>query len=504
MSSMAVPLQVAHQGEVQDADGPVTGTLEFVFELFDAASEGNEVWSETRDVDVVDGNYAVLLGSVTAIDSVLFVEPALWLQITIEGGDPLLPRQPIASAPYAIVAGTAENVSGGTVDASSIAVNGLSVVNSTGQWVGPSGSVDWSAITGAPSDADTLGGLSCADGDRAVWSDSSQLWECGSATVTLDRLDTSVATSGQVLTYDGAQTAWEDPVIAANSPCSLTTLNEPLSYAEVDCGGIPVFMRTWRSFSQVDAGGNHACGINSSGLVQCWGANTSNQSTPPGGTFTQVSAGYDHACAISTSGSVQCWGDNASNQSTPPGGAFTQVSAGWYHTCGIDSGGSVQCWGQDNNGQSTPPAGAFTQVSAGKFHTCGIGSAGSVQCWGYNAQGQSTEPAGTFTQVSAGDYHTCGINSGGSVQCWGGYGYGEASPPSGAFTQVSAGSNHTCGIDSSGSVQCWGDNTYNQSTPPQGTFTEVSAGSDHTCGTIQSGGLVICWGSNAQGQTSPP
>ena len=215
-SVLAVPLQVAHQGQIQDADGPVTDTLEFVFALFDAASDGDEVWSETRDIDVVDGNYAVLLGSVTAIDSVLFTEPALWLQITIEGGEALLPRQPIASAPYAIVAGTAENVSGGTVDASSIAVNGLSVVNSTGQWVGPAGSIDWSAITGAPADADTLGGLSCADGDRAVWNDGLSLWECGSATVTLDRLDTAAATTGQILTYDGADAAW------ASTPPAIT------------------------------------------------------------------------------------------------------------------------------------------------------------------------------------------------------------------------------------------------------------------------------------------
>ena len=182
-AAFAVPLQVAHQGELSDVDGPITDSLSMTFRLFDTESGGNEVWSEVRTVDIVQGHYVVLLGGAAQsnpIEDVLFQEPALFLEITVESDDPLLPRQPVASAPYAIVAGTAENLSGGTVDASSIAVNGLPVVNGTGQWVGPAGSVDWSAIAGAPADADTLGGLSCADGSVAKYVSSSGLWACGS------------------------------------------------------------------------------------------------------------------------------------------------------------------------------------------------------------------------------------------------------------------------------------------------------------------------------------
>ena len=462
-SALAVPMQLAHQGYLSDADGQaITGSVVITFSLWDEAEDGAQVWTEARTVDVVDGVYSTLLGSETPIAEVLRQEPALWLQLQING-EPLLPRHPVASAPNAIVADTAINIDGGTVNASSVSIGGSEVINASGSWTGGAGSIEWSSVEGAP---DTLGGLSCADGDRAVWNDSNQLWECGSATVTLDRLDTATATSGQVLTYDGGQTAWEDPVLAANSPCSLTTLNEPLNYAEVDCGGTPVFMRTWRPFAQVDVGGNHTCGLASSGSVQCWGANSDGQSTQPGGMFTQVSAGYVHTCGIESSGSVQCWGDDSYGQATPPQGTFSQVSAGSNHTCGIESSGSVQCWGADSAGQSTPPAGTFTQVSAGFLYACGIDSAGSVQCWGYNAQGQSTEPAGTFAQVSAGDYHTCGINSSGSVQCWGSDSDGRSTPPGGTFTQVSAGQGHNCGLDSAGSVQCWGSNSFGQSTPP--------------------------------------
>lgn len=125
--AQAVPLQLAHQGTLTDASGPVTDTVDMTFRLFDDATSGSEVWSETRTIDVVGGNYSVILGSgaqSSPIESVLVAEPSLWLEITVGTGSPLLPRQQLASTPYAIAAHTAENVSGGTVDASSISVNG--------------------------------------------------------------------------------------------------------------------------------------------------------------------------------------------------------------------------------------------------------------------------------------------------------------------------------------------------------------------------------------------
>ena len=176
--ALAVPLTVAHQGEVEDVSGPVTATLEFTFALYDAATGGNDVWSETRDVDIVDGDYSILLGTDTAIDSVLFAEPALYLQITVEGGDPLLPRQELAAAPYAVVADTAVNVDGGTVNASSITVNGSAVIDSGGNWAGAANSIPWSAVDGVPADEDTLAGLSCADQSLARWDDSGSQWVC--------------------------------------------------------------------------------------------------------------------------------------------------------------------------------------------------------------------------------------------------------------------------------------------------------------------------------------
>ena len=185
VAASAVPLQIAHQGELADGAGPVTDSVEVTFELFSAEAGGTAVWSEVRDVDVVEGHYAVLLGSSAQsdpIEDVLLQEPDLYLQLTIDGA-PLLPRQQVGSTPYAIAAHTAENLSGGSVDASSLAVNGAEVVDSGGTWTGAAGSIPWSALDGVPSDADTLGGLSCADGLVAKWDAGSSLWACASDTV---------------------------------------------------------------------------------------------------------------------------------------------------------------------------------------------------------------------------------------------------------------------------------------------------------------------------------
>ena len=373
--------------------------------------------------------------------------------------------------------------------------------------------LDWSGLTGVPidfldgDDADTLAalGVLCNDGDRPAWDSTLSDWTCAPEQVDLDRLDSSAATSGQVLTYDGTNVAWEDPAAPTNSPCTLTLLDEPSSYAEVACGATQLFLRTSMSFSQISSSGsNHTCGVRSNGTVLCWGQGTYGETTPPAGTFTQVSAGNIFTCGVSTSGSVLCWGTNSSGQSTPPAGTFTQVSAGGTHACAVSTSGSVQCWGNNSFGQSTPPAGTFTQVSAGQGFTCGVTSGGLAQCWGTNSAGQSTPPAGTYFQVSAGSNYACGLRTNGSVRCWGVLGNGGATPLSGTFVQVGVGTAHTCGLRASGLVQCWGQNASGETNPQPGTFFQISAGSSTTCGLRRANGPVACWGSNSIGQSSPP
>src|SRR4051812_49131332 len=135
-ASAQAPQKLGYQGRLLDASGaPVNGVVAMKFELFDLATAGASTgWSETQSVAVADGYYAVVLGDTTPVPSSALGGPDRFLEITA-GGSVLSPRQRVESVPYAI---SAMNVGGGTVDATSIAVNGSPVVNGSGKWVGAS------------------------------------------------------------------------------------------------------------------------------------------------------------------------------------------------------------------------------------------------------------------------------------------------------------------------------------------------------------------------------
>ena len=263
----------------------------------------------------------------------------------------------------------------------------------------------------------------------------------------------------------------------------------------------------------LSAGWFHTCTLESGSII-CWGADEYNQSTPLTGTgFTEVSAGGYHACALRSNGTVSCWGNNGEGgapavQNAPGGNTFVQVSSGANHTCALVSNGTIACWGYDGYGQApairTAPAGTtFTQVSAGGYHTCGRVSNGTIMCWGRNDNGQIDVPAGSsFVEVRGGAFHTCARRIDGTLTCWGANNLGQTVAPSGnTYVQATGGGFHTCGLKSDGNISCSGSNNYGQSTPPAAApFAQVTAGYYHTCAR-KSDGTVICWGSNDKGQS---
>ena len=62
----------------------------------------------------------------------------------------------------------------------------------------------------------------------------------------------------------------------------------------------------------------HSCGLQSDGLVACWGHNFNSQASPPGWEFRSVTAGGEHSCGIKIDGDLACWGLNDDGQATPP------------------------------------------------------------------------------------------------------------------------------------------------------------------------------------------
>ena len=102
-TSAAVPTRVPFQGLLlDDASQPVTDLVDFDFELFDAVVGGSSLWSESHPaVSVVDGVYAVELGTHTPLTPAVVSGGVAFLEITVDG-ETLTPRQQLLSVPYAL------------------------------------------------------------------------------------------------------------------------------------------------------------------------------------------------------------------------------------------------------------------------------------------------------------------------------------------------------------------------------------------------------------------
>jgi hypothetical protein len=143
-AASAVPLQLTHTGRLIDASGrPVSGAHTVDVRVHDHATAGAVVWSSGPiTVTFTDGHYAVVLGADGSLEASDF-DGARFLDVVLDG-TPMAPREAIRSVPYAIQAHT---VSGGTVDATSLKVNGAAVVDGTGQIALD---VPWARVTGEP------------------------------------------------------------------------------------------------------------------------------------------------------------------------------------------------------------------------------------------------------------------------------------------------------------------------------------------------------------------
>lgn len=342
--------------------------------------------------------------------------------------------------------------------------------------------------------------------------------------------------------------------------------------------------------SLIEAGGPTTCALDLADKAWCWGADygklgdgwdDSELKTAPSAVvsdlrWSEISVGGEHACGIATTGSAWCWGkdgagqlgDGIDDQATEHvpvkiggGHAFVTLSAGLWHTCALDAAGAAWCWGSDEQGAVGDGADnqadeqlpvrvsgdrTYTALAAGYWHTCAIDTAGAAWCWGDDEQGQvgdgDNDGADRFAPVrvagghrfdtlTAGSLHTCALDTAGAAWCWGYDGdaqlgdgvidtndkQGTPAPVVGGlvFRSITAGAGHTCAIDTESNAWCWGDDfdgqlgdgdnraTQVKSPVPVAVaggrlFTALATGEDHTCGIDVAGG-AWCWGSDTWG-----
>jgi len=106
-AARAVPKLLNYQGYLTDTLGsPIEDSLDMTFKIYDAATLGNVLWSETQlDVPVERGVFSVLLGNVNSIPDTAFTQGTdRWLELTLEGPQTLSPRMRITAVGYAYTA----------------------------------------------------------------------------------------------------------------------------------------------------------------------------------------------------------------------------------------------------------------------------------------------------------------------------------------------------------------------------------------------------------------
>jgi hypothetical protein len=104
--AVTIPQLLNYQGKLTDAGGnPLNITTDMTFRIYDGLTQ---VWTETQTgVQVVEGIFNVLLGSVSAISS-LPEAGNCSLEVTI-GAEPIVPKIPFVSVPYTYYADKADD-----------------------------------------------------------------------------------------------------------------------------------------------------------------------------------------------------------------------------------------------------------------------------------------------------------------------------------------------------------------------------------------------------------
>ena len=98
---------IPYQGRLADKNGaPLTQTVNMIFRLYSAASGGSPLWEEqwtgSNSVQVSDGLFNVMLGSLTPIaQSVITGNSNLFLGITVGTDSEMSPRVQLGSVPFA-------------------------------------------------------------------------------------------------------------------------------------------------------------------------------------------------------------------------------------------------------------------------------------------------------------------------------------------------------------------------------------------------------------------
>jgi hypothetical protein len=279
-----------------------------------------------------------------------------------------------------------------------------------------------------------------------------------------------MAQNGNTFAIDAAGVLWG---WGSNFDFQLTNDPPATAYAQP----IRVQVADQLRFQAIGTGNNTICGITTDGAMYCWGRPnmiTTGTPTPPcpeGFTlcgvpptrigsatdWVEVAVGHDHACALNASGQIACWGMGARGQL---GNTTTPM-------CNDYNGASMRCLATPTP-VSSPVV--FTKLSSTFQQVCAIGATNTLYCWG--AQSASTQfesptaMGSGYVDVSVRDGNAgyCAVLTNGSVSCNGLFGAGTTPITTlpGPMVGVAMALDHACAWNAEGSAWCFGDKTFGQ------------------------------------------
>jgi len=98
-----IPGVISYQGALTDANGtPISDTKNIIFRLYNMPTGGTSLWEESQTVSILNGQFAVYLGSVVPFTNDVWQNNTLYLGIQVETDPEMYPRQPLSGVPYSI------------------------------------------------------------------------------------------------------------------------------------------------------------------------------------------------------------------------------------------------------------------------------------------------------------------------------------------------------------------------------------------------------------------
>gem|GEM_PF-1377827 len=152
-SAAEVPRLMSYQGMLTGTDGmPTAGSHDLRFRIYSGAQEDAEIlWEESHTgVEVLDGVFSVVLGSLTAMGDDLFDSGELWLGVKVDSDPEMSPRTRITPVPWAMRAGVADMALRVSEEAYTDAIPSIEGLSTPGEINDPSNPIHWTRLKGVP------------------------------------------------------------------------------------------------------------------------------------------------------------------------------------------------------------------------------------------------------------------------------------------------------------------------------------------------------------------